>query len=303
MDKRGLIFALFTALVSGFSIFINKFGVKETDPYVFTGVKNIIVALFLLSALFLLKDYKELLRLDRKQWAKLFLIGLIGGSIPFLLFFKGLSITSAASGSFIQKTMFVFVAIGAITLLKEKVDRKFMIAAVLLLIGNALLLNFSFSSFAFNYGDLLILAATLFWAAENLLSKHTLKEVSSRTVAFGRMFFGSLIIIMFWAVTGRIDSALSLTGPQFAWIGLTAAFLFIYVTGWYYALQRLKASTATAILLIGSPITTALNYAFLGTAVTVSQAFGMLMIVGGIILAIGLSNIHIIFKHVIPSKS
>src|SRR3989344_690474 len=226
MDKRGLIFALFTALVSGFSMFINKFGIKETDPYVFTGVKNIIVALFLLSALFLLKDYKELFALSRKQWLKLCAIGLVGGSIPFLLFFKGLSMTSAASGSFIHKTMFVFVAAGAITLLKEKVDRKFMIAAVLLLIGNALLLNFSFSSFAFNYGDLLIFIATLFWAAENLLSKHTLKEVSSRTVAFGRMFFGSLIIIMFLAATGRIDSALSLTGPQLAWIGLTAAFLF-----------------------------------------------------------------------------
>src|SRR3989344_9666693 len=119
MDKRGLIFALFTALVSGFSMFINKFGIKETDPYVFTGVKNIIVALFLLSALFLLKDYKELASLSKKQWLKLCAIGLIGGSVPFLFFFKGLSMTSAAMGSLIQKMMFIFVAFLAIAFLKE----------------------------------------------------------------------------------------------------------------------------------------------------------------------------------------
>ncbi|MFC1731420.1 DMT family transporter [candidate division KSB1 bacterium] len=281
MNKKGLIFALFTALVSGFSIFVNKFGLAGFDPYVFAGVKNIIVVIFLISAILLLKDYKELKNLTSTQWVKLFLIGLIGGSIPFLLFFKGLSMTSAAMGAFIHKTMFVFVAIGAVIFLREKIDRKYAIGAVLLLAGNFLLLKLKV--FTFDTGALLIFLATLLWAVEQLISKHTLKEVSSRTVAFGRMFFGSLIIILFWGFTGRIETALSLTLPQLTWILLTAGFLFLYVISWYYALQRLKASIATSILLLGSPITTALSFVFLGTAITISQAFGMLLIVGGVI--------------------
>jgi len=300
MDKRSMMFALFAALVSGFSIFINKFGVKETDPYVFTGAKNIIVALFLLSAIFLLKDYKELLALNKKQWAKLFAIGVIGGSIPFLLFFKGLTMTSAAMGGFIQKMMFIFVAAGAFVFLKEKIDKRFAAAAVLLLVGNFLLLNIK--AVSFNMGDALIAIAMLFWAAENVLSKHVLSEVSSRTVAFSRMFFGSLIIIAFWAATGRIGTALSLTSVQLSWIALTAVFLLLYVTSWYYALQKLKASVATSILLIASPITTALNYAFTGAAVTLGQAFGMLLIVAGIIFAIGISDVLGLFKWVLPSR-
>src|SRR3989344_901660 len=284
MDKKGLIFAFFTALVSGFSIFVNKFGLKESDPFVFTGMKNIAVVVFLISAIILLGEIGELRRLSIKQWGKLTLIGLFGGSIPFLLFFKGLSMTSAATGSFIHKTMFVFVTIGAVIFLKERAEKPFIIGAVLLLAGNALLLKLS--SFSLNTGDLLILIATLLWSVENIISKHALKEISSRVVAFGRMAIGFLFILLFWAFTGRIETALSLTMPQLSWILLTSAFLFLYIISWYYALQKLKASVATSILLLGSPITTLLSMAFLGADVTIGQAFGMLMIVAGIVMAV-----------------
>ena len=296
MDKKGLIFAFFTALVSGFSIFVNKFGLKESDPFVFTGMKNIAVVVFLISAIILLGEIGELRRLSIKQWGKLTLIGLFGGSIPFLLFFKGLSMTSAATGSFIHKTMFVFVTMGAVIFLKERAEKPFIIGAVLLLAGNALLLKLS--SFSLNTGDLLILIATLLWSVENIISKHALKEISSRVVAFGRMAIGFLFILLFWAFTGRIETALSLTMPQLSWILLTSAFLFLYIISWYYALQKLKASVATSILLLGSPITTLLSMAFLGADVTIGQAFGMLMIVAGIVMAVWFTQISNLFRYI-----
>jgi len=299
MDKKGLIFAFFTALVSGFSIFVNKFGLKESDPFVFTGMKNIAVVVFLISAIILLGEIGELRRLSAKQWGKLTLIGLFGGSIPFLLFFKGLSMTSAATGSFIHKTMFVFVTMGAVIFLKERAEKPFIIGAVLLLAGNALLLKLS--SFSLNTGDLLILIATLLWSVENIISKHALKEISSRVVAFGRMAIGFLFILLFWAFTGRIETALSLTMPQLSWILLTSAFLFLYVISWYYALQKLKASVATSILLLGSPITTLLSMAFLGADVTIGQAFGMLMIVAGIVMAVWFTQISNLFRYIAQS--
>ncbi|MFO8015597.1 MAG: DMT family transporter [Candidatus Woesearchaeota archaeon] len=301
MNKRGITFAIFTAVVSGFSIFVNKFGLSGFDPYIFTGMKNIAVAVFLIAALMLLKDHREIFKLTGKQWGKLFAIGLAGGSIPFLLFFKGLSLASSAMGAFIHKTMFVFVAIGAVFFLKEKVDRRFIIAALFLLSGNFLLLKLDVLSFGM--GEALILIATLFWAGEQLISKHALKEMSSRVVAFGRMFFGSAIIMMFWASTGRLESAISITGPQLAWIGLTAAFLLLYVVSWYYALQQLKAHVAVSILLLGSPVTTILSVAFLGATFTIGQAFGMLMIVGGVVSAVGIAQAHGLLKWFFPSRT
>ncbi|MBU2635458.1 EamA family transporter, partial [Patescibacteria group bacterium] len=109
--KKGYLLVFLTAIISGFSIFINRFGVSIINPYIFTFLKNASVAVFLLSILLLFKDWKVLKKIKKKQWVLLILIGLIGGSIPFLLFFKGLSITTAANGAFLHKTMFIYVAL------------------------------------------------------------------------------------------------------------------------------------------------------------------------------------------------
>ena len=302
MNKKALMFAFFTAIVSGFSIFVNKFGLKGFDPYVFTGLKAVVVALFLFSMIFFIGEFRELTKLTKKQWLKLGVIGLFGGSIPFLLFFKGLSMTSAASGAFIHKLMFIFVTIGAVIFLKEKVNKYFIVGAGLLLIGNILLLNVtsSFVSSVLTKGNLLILIATLLWATENLISKHVLKELSSRIVAFGRMAFGFFFILLFWIFTGRMEAAFSTTLSQLTWVLLTSAFLFLYVASWYYALQRLKASVATSILLLGSPITTLLSIVFLNTPITIYQGFGMLLIIAGIVMAVGVVHLKNLVKYFIP---
>jgi len=295
MEKRGLLFVFFTAIISGVSIFVNKFGVKGINPYIFTGMKNIFVAIFLFSIIILLKEFKSLRQLPKKQWLKLALIGLIGGSIPFLLFFRGLQLTTAVKGAFIHKTMFIFVAFLAVIFLKEKLNKKFIIGAGLLLLGNTLLLKFVWSSL--NIGDLLILIATVMWATEITLSKNTLKNLTSNQVAFGRMFFGSLFIILFLVFTGQINAIKAINTAQFNWILITSCFLLLYVFTFYTGLKHIKASIATAVLLFGQIITFSLSYIFLDAPLTLMQATGMLLMVGGIITIIGFSQFIDIFSY------
>jgi drug/metabolite transporter (DMT)-like permease len=285
MDKkRGLLLVFLTAIISGVSIFINKFGVNGLNPYSFAFAKNVIVALLLISLILFAKQFNEIKKLKIKQWSQLATIGLIGGSIPFLLFFKGLTITSAVSASFIQKTMFVFVIILAVIFLKERLDKKIVIAAALLLLGNALLAKLTPAGF--NIGDLMILLATVLWAGENTLSKYVLKKVSPTIVAFGRMFFGSLFILVFLIATGNISSMMTFDVSAIGWIFVTSIFLFFYVWTWYTGLASVKASVATCVLSVGAVITTLLNYTFSGTAISIWQAFGIMTIIAGTTLAI-----------------
>ncbi len=285
--KKGLILVFLTAVISGFSIFINKFGVKGINPYVFTFSKNIAVALLLLSVVLALKEWKTLKELKRPHWLKLLLVGLIGGSIPFLLFFKGLSVISSANAAFIHKIMFVFVAVLAITLLKEKLDKWFFATAALLLLGNFLLLKFSWS---FGFGEFLILLATVFWAGENVLSKHLLKELSPRVVAFGRMFFGSMFILAFLFATGNISHITTLGASHWIWVAITSVLLFGYVFTWYSGLKHVEVSVATCILLLGSVITTLLNLVFLGVTMPFLQVLGMLATTSGVAIVILLAS-------------
>lgn len=288
IEKRGMFLVFLTAIISGFSIFINKFGVKGINSDIFTFSKNIVVAVFLFTLIFSLGNFSEVKKLTKKQWFLLASIGFIGGSIPFLLFFRGLQLTSSAMGSLIHKTMFFYAGIFALLFLKEKLSKKILIPAALLLIGNLIILKIN--SFSFNYGDLLILMATLLWAAENTLSKHVLKELSGNIVAFGRMFFGSLFILIYLIATKEIFLVKSLNVEQMTWIIATSLILLGYVLAWYNGLKHVDVALATSILLLGSPVTTLLNYLFLNAALKINDAVGGMFLLAGISAMIILSN-------------
>jgi len=277
--NKGVKFSLITAIVSGISIFVNKFAVNGLDSSFFVFMKNILVAVFLFSLVLLFGQLKELKKLSRKDYGKLALIGIFGGSIPFILFFKGLQLTSAVNASFLHKTMFVWVSLLALFFLKEKLDRRWIIAAVLLLTGNILLLKLT--SFSFGAGELLILSATLFWSIETVISKNALKDLSPRIVALGRMFFGSLIVLAYISFTGEISGIFNVTLTQLLWILITSFFLLMYVTFWYTGLKYTEASTATSILLIGSVVTIILSSIFLDKLISISEAIGMILLVAG----------------------
>lgn len=276
-----LVFA--TAVISGFSIFINKYGVATVNPYVFVFLKNSAVAIALISLVILVKDFRGLAFLNKKQWLQLIFIGLVGGSLPFLLFFKGLTMTSAAQGSFVHKSLFLFASLLALIFLKEKINFKFLLGAALIFAGNLILIK-SFTSF--NRGDLLIFLAVLFWAVESILAKHILKNVSGTIVAGGRMFFGSIFILLFLAASGQTDSILQLSSDQTVWILVTAALLFGYTVSWYNGLKFLPVSVASAILLLGSPITTFLSLVAGGKIIS-RDLFSGFLITSGVFILVG----------------
>lgn len=294
---KGLLFVFVTALISGVSIFLNKFGVSGFDPFVFTSVKNLFVGLMLFSGLLLTTRMRELKTLKSTQWKKLVGIGFIGGSIPFLLFFAGLQMASAPVAAFIHKTMVVWVALLGFVFLKEKLSKKQVLGIGALMAG---LVFFSGISPSMGIGELMVFAATLFWAGEMVLSKHMLKDVSPLTVMWSRMFFGSFVLVAFLALTGRLPGVLALSGAQWSWIVLTSVFLLGYVFTFYSGLKLVKASEAAGVLLLGSLITTVLSWGFFGAVPSLTEVFG------GFIIVLGISMLSLrlkLPKEVVPSAS
>lgn len=288
MKNKGYLLVLGTAFISGFSIFINKFGVSAINSNIFTFLKNSVVAIFLTALIFVLKDFKLLKDLTKKNWGLLLFIGLAGGSIPFLLFFKGLSLTNPAGASFIQKTMFLWVLVLAGIFLKEKISKNYLIAGCLLVAGNLLLLKLS--AIEFSQGSLLVLVATLFWAIENVISKYAIKELPPRIVMWGRMFFGSLFILIFLAFSGQAILLTKLNLHQIGWSVFTGVLLIGYVMTWYTGLKYIKVSEAAIILMLGSPITTFFTAIFSQT-IGAKEFIAVLLIIAGVVFAVGVKKI------------
>jgi len=276
--RKGIYFALAAAIISGLSIYINKFALMEMkDPFIFTTVKNLAVAALLFAFLILPKALPELRGLSRRQWLTLGIIGGVGGSIPFLMFFYGLSMTTAASAALIHKSLFIWVAIMAVFFLGERLG-KFHIAALATLVGGNILLLGWPASWLTGGGELMIFGATALWAVEAIIAKRVMKQVSSSVAAFGRMFFGAIVMLSFLAVTGKLGAMASIGGQQIGWVVLTSLFLLGYVSFFYTGLKHAPASIVASILVLGSVITSLLYAIIDARRFAPEQIAGMLLI-------------------------
>ncbi len=260
-ENKGVYFALITALISGFSVFLNKFAVSFWENSdVFTTAKILVASFFLVLTVFSLKKLTALKNLSKKQWFLLVAIGLIGGSAPFILFFKGLTLASASSAAFIHKTLFIWVALMAIPLLKEKISNLQFLALGIILSGVYLLKPLGI--FNFGYGEFLILSATLIWAVENIIAKFALRSIPSLIVGSARMFFGSVFLLVYLALSGNIGQLFVFSGYKISWLLISGLFLSAYVVSWYAALKNASATVVSCILVAAAPITALLDFAF-----------------------------------------
>jgi drug/metabolite transporter (DMT)-like permease len=212
-------------------------------------------------------------------------IGLIGGSIPFLLFFQGLAILAGAQAggalaSFLHKGMFIFVAVLAFVFLKDRMGRYLLVAAVLLMVGTFAVLLPTLEGPALAYG--LILLATAFWAVEITLSKATLKRLGANLVIVGRMGFGAFFIGVFLGATGQLGAVVSLDAAQWQWVVVTVAFLAAYVGTFYHGLARIDATSATAILVLGSAVTAGVTALAQGIPPSPATSLGIALILLGV---------------------
>ena len=284
MRNQSLRFATFlaltTALISGTSNFLTKIAVTALkDPVLYTTLKNSIVALLLIGIVILVRRAGEVRGLSGAQWMRLVLIGAIGGSIPFALYFTGLAQTTAINAGLIHKTLFVWVMILAIPFLKERVSA-WQLVGIAMIFGANFLIG-GFKGFRFNGGELMILAATILWAVENIIAKKALKDISSTTVAASRMIFGSLILLAFIAWRGGGEAVFSLSGTQWMWTLLTSALLCGYVLTWYTALKYAPATYVATLLVPATLVTNILSALFITHAFSLTDfASTALYIVG-----------------------
>jgi drug/metabolite transporter (DMT)-like permease len=284
----GIALAFATACISGVSIWINGRAVPHfADATVYTTAKNAVAgALLLLLALAVTVRTAEPARpiVGRGRIAGLAAVAVVGGSVPFILFFEGLKRAEATQASFIQKTLVVWVALLAVPLLKERVRAPHLLAVVLLVARQVWLVG-SAGRIACGEGEAMILAATLLWAVEVVIVKRLLLGVSPRVLAAARMGLGTILLVGWLAVTGRAGALGGLDAAQWQWVGLTGLLLTAYVATWYAALARADAVDVTAVLVFGAVITAALSGTIDGSAV---QPVGIALITLGAALAAAL---------------
>lgn len=270
--NRGLALAGCTAAISGVAVYVNGIGVRAfDDATAYTTAKNTVAAVLLTGLAVVMvrggHDTRAAQRLPRTRagWLGLVSIGLVGGSVPFVLFFEGLARASSTDAAFLHKTLVVWVALLAVPLLGERVGGLQAGAVALLLVGYGVLAG-GVPELAVGSGELLVLAATLLWSVEVVVARRVLREVAPSTVGVARMGLGAVVLVG-WTVATRGGGALTgLTGEQWAWSLVTGVLLCGYVATWLAALARAPAVDVTAVLASGAVLTALLRSGLDGVA-------------------------------------
>ena len=277
----GIVLAVVAACISGLAIWLNAFAVKQVpDAAVYTTLKNGVAATLLMVLAAASLRSAQVREVRRTSWLALTVVGVVGGGIAFLLFFTGLSMASAPSAAFIQKTMFVWVAMLAVPFLGERLGWPQIVALIVLAVGQFLVLPPQ--GVVWGTGETLILIATLCWAAEVVVVRRYLRTTATPIVAAGRLGIGLVALVGFVLVSGQAGGILALGPSAWGWVLLTGVVLAAYVAAWFGALRRAPATIVTSVLVGGAVITGALQALSKGGAPSPQLVAGYLLIAAAV---------------------
>jgi drug/metabolite transporter (DMT)-like permease len=288
-SRTGIAFALAAAFISGISIYVNKAAVTAVgDPLLFTTLKNSLVGGIMLAYLVSFRGRLRPVKISPLTWPGLLGLALIGGSVPFLLFFEGLSLAAAPSAALVHKSLFIWVALLAVPLLGER-PGAWTLAGLALLAAGQLLSGWP-GVWGWGVGETLVLIATILWAGETILVKRLLPGTPTSIALAARMAGGSMVMWVY-LFSSRPGFEFGLTGTGWLWVILTAVLLLGYVSAWYGALERSPATIVTGLLPLGAVITAGISLGAGGGSLSGLGGLGLaaMGIGGALLVRFGLS--------------
>ncbi len=282
----GLRLALVAAGVSGVAVYVNGEAVgRFSSATVYTTGKNLVAGLLLVTlAIALPRAGGSPAPAAGRMWSTrerlgLAAVALIGGAVPFVLFFEGLARATSSDAAFLHKTLVVWVAVFAVALLGERLTALH-VGAIALLIAGQVALAGGISSLHVGAGEAMILAATICWAAELILVKRLVERLPSTTVGAARIGGGAVLLVVWLALSGRLDELVSLSMSQWAWLLVTGGILSMFVTVWFAAVARAPVIDVAALLVPAAVITGLIRLAAEGNTAPIQVVGWSLMLLG-----------------------
>lgn len=272
-------------LLGAVSFSISKYGLAIIEPFAFAFYRFVIAAAILLVITRVSKHERPI---EKKDYWKIFCLGLI--IIPFnqLTYLYGQSLTGAGHAALLFATTPIWIFIMAMIHLKEKLIVRRMIGIVVAVIGVGIIMFGGAVKIGREYliGDLIIFLAVLAWAYYTILGKPLVKKYGAFRVTAYALSFGTLLYIPFGLyAANKVDYSQVTAG---AWLSVLYMAIGISVAAyvlWYWVLKHLEASRMAVFHNIQPVIASAMAYFWLGEPLGAPFIVGGLIVLAGVIVA------------------
>jgi drug/metabolite transporter (DMT)-like permease len=285
MNRVNVYFILIIQImISGATHIVAKAVVQDIDPSSLLLLRSIISA----GALFVLSTLTSgSLRIDRKDWGSIALLGFLGVPLNQFLYLYGLKSTTAANGALLYAATPVFVLLLSQFTQKERITPKKLFGIILAFVGIAIVIferGVDLSS-GYAFGNLMILIAVIAWCLFTILGKPMITKYGALRTTTAMMIAGTIIYFPFGLISSLGFSFARITSLH--WAGVLYLSLGTSVAGyflWYHALGRIEASKA-AVFSNGQPVfATILSLIFLDYSITGSFIVGGVITIAGIVI-------------------
>lgn len=276
--------ALLTVIIWGTTFVSTKILIR-------TGLSPVEIFLyrFLLAYVCILTvSHSRLVAKNRKDEFFLFLAGICGGSLYFILENTALGITLASNVSLLICTAPVITAFLAALFYKESFRKKMLLGSAVALVGVGLVVfNGSIVLKINPAGDLLTLGAAVSWAFYCLILK---RLGGSYPILFitRKVFFYGLLSLLIYCLFFPLEFETALLSRPVVYgnllfLGVVASML-CYIM-WNTAVKFLGAAKTTNYIYIVPLVTLLTSAFFLSETVTLASLTGALLIIGGVYAA------------------
>ena len=269
--------ALLVTFLWSTSFIIIKWGLKDIPPLTYAGLRYSIAFLALLPLLFTEKRKREISSITKKDWRKLFLLGLMFYAFTQGTQFIGLSLLPSVTVSLILNFTPIIVAVSGIFLLGEKPTNLQWLGSILFIVGIlTYFLPIEFSS-SLTLGIIVMLIGVIANSGSAILGRDINREkrFSPLIVTTISMGIGAVILLAAGLIIQGINQ-LSVTNILFLlWLALiNTAFAFTLWNKTLRTLTAMESSIINGTMLIQIGV---LAWIFLGEIITLKEFIGMLI--------------------------
>jgi len=281
---KAILLALLVTFLWSTSFVIIKIGLVEIPPLTFAGLRYTIAFVCLLPFAFTKKNSDVVKKLERKDWIKLFIYGLMFIAITQGAMFGGLLFLPAVTVSLWLNFTPLVVAVLAIFLIKEFPTRLQWIG-VILFVGGILTYFYPVALSENQEIGLIIMTIGVFAnSASSILGRSINREakINPVVVTIVSMGIGSIILLIVGIATQGLPPISFQNILYLLWLAIINTALAFTI--WNFTLRTLSAMESSIIngtMLIQIAI---LAWIFLGEAISLQEGMGMSIAAFGAVL-------------------
>ena len=281
---------IFSAIFWGSSAIAGKILLETMRPSQVTFLRFFIATLILGVVVF--TQNKRQLKLSFYEHVKLVILGVVGITLCYYFYFKGLNFSTAFNAGLIESTIPLVTLALSVLIKEERFDAINTIGFIIAYIGVIIIITkFDLSiilSSNYNFGDILLLFGTLCFGLYNVLLKQFNFSFDSQNIKLFYIFMYGSIALLAWLFFDSKENHLNWSFSNKDIISLTILSVGASVLSYVFfndGINKIGASKASSFINLVPIITVVLALIVLRERPNISQMIGSVVILTGVYIS------------------